>query len=61
MNIILGFLFFGLFLCAVMLGASRSPKAKGIVDRVGTKRLSIYMVVIIALIIVAGIIKTNSQ
>ena len=59
MNVILVILFIALLLNAVLLGASRSPKAKGIVNEAGTKRLFIYMAVIVLLIIITGIIKTN--
>ena len=61
MNTLLVILFIGLFICAVMLGASRSPKAKGIVDPAGTRRLGIYLVLIISAIIIVGILKSNSN
>jgi hypothetical protein len=60
MNILLVILFIGLFLCAVMFGASRSPKAKGIVDPPGTRRLALYIVLIIAAIVIVGIVKSNA-
>jgi preprotein translocase subunit Sss1 len=61
MNIILGFLFFALFLCAVILGASRNPKAKEIVNEKAVKTIGFYALGIIALIIVISIIRSNSN
>ncbi len=60
MNIVLGILFFGLFLCAIILGASRNSKAKEMVDEKVVKTVGIYAAVIIALIILAGIVKMNN-
>ncbi len=55
MDIILVILFIGLLLCAVMLGASRNPKAKEIIDDKAVKTLTIYTVGIIVLIVIIGI------
>ncbi len=55
MTLLLVILFVALFLCAVIIGASRSPKAQGIVNEKTVYAVAISAVVIIALIIVIGI------
>ena len=59
MNVLLIILCIALFICAVLIGATRSPKAKGIIDAGRAKQLVIYAVVIVALIIIVGLIKSN--
>jgi hypothetical protein len=61
MTVALVVLFIALFVCAVIFGGSRSPKAKGIVDPAGAKRLGIYMVLIIVAIIILGIVKSKAK
>lgn len=61
MNSLLIVLFIALFLCAILIGAARSPKAKGVVDQTRVKRLGIYAAAIIALIIIVGLIKNNAS
>ncbi len=59
MTVLLVILFVALFLCAVILGASRSPKAKGIVNEKTFYAVAICAVVIMAVIIVIGITNFN--
>ncbi len=61
MNIVLGVLFVALFLCAVILGASRNPKAKEIINEKAVRTVGFYALGIIALIIVLGIVRSNSN
>ena len=60
MNILLGILLAGLFLCALILGASGNPKAREMVNEKMVKTVGIYTVIIIALIILLGIVKMNT-